>query len=372
MEQLELKIIQDWYSKNYQNKVSGRRVTLDSILPLIDSLSEKFTINKVGKSFLKKDIYKIQIGTGKTKVLLWTQMHGNESTGTKALFDLFQFFENPGTLHSVQKSILENLTFICIPILNPDGADVYTRVTAQQIDLNRDVIDKKAAESILLQDVLKEVHPTYCFNMHDQRTIFSVGAAKDPATISFLAPSEDVERSLTEGRKQTMCTINSMVMLLKQAIPNQIGRYTDEFYPTATGDNFQKMGYNTILIESGHFKDDYHREISRKFTFFALLQGLTYIASKPESDDHLPYFEIPDNEMFYLDVLVKNVYFKKRLTDVGLKFEEIKDKEGIIFVPKIEKVENLSDYNANKIIDANNLRFDNEEDLLNWVKTTVY
>jgi len=372
MEQLELKKIQDWYSKNYQHKVSGRRVILDSILPILDSLSEKFSVHKIGKSFLKRDIYKIQIGTGKTKVLLWTQMHGNESTGTKALFDLFQFLENPGDTDSIQKNILENLTIICIPILNPDGADAYTRVNAQQIDLNRDVIDKKAAESILLQDVLSEVNPQYCFNMHDQRTIFSVGATNEPATISFLAPSEDVERSLTEGRKKTMHVINSMVKVLQQAIPNQIGRYTDEFYPTATGDNFQKMGYNTVLIESGHFKDDYDREVSRKFTFFALLQGLVYISSKPESDDHLPYFQIPDNEMFYLDILLKNVYFKEQLTDIGLQFQEIVDKDGISFVPKIDKVESLSGYNANKIMDANKLRFDNEEDLLNWVKTVIY
>jgi hypothetical protein len=372
MEQVPLEKLQEWYTENYQNKVAGRRVTLEYIQPLIESLSKKFERKIIGKSFLKKDIYSIRIGTGKIKVLIWTQMHGNESSGTKALFDLFQFFENPGVLKSVCEKVLNDLTIICIPILNPDGADFYTRVNAQQIDLNRDVIDKKAGESAILQDILQKEQPEYCFNMHDQRTIFSVGEHKNPATISFLAPSEDVERTVTEGRKQTMHVINAMVGLLKQVIPNQIGRYTDEFYPTATGDNFQKMGFNTILIESGHYPDDYQREISRKFTFFALLQGLLYIATKPQEDNHLPYFDIPDNEQFYLDFIIKNAIYKEQSTDIGVQFQEVKSENGIVFIPKIEKVENLSAFSANKEMDAKGLVFEKEEDVVNWIKNIIY
>lgn len=372
MEQLPLEKLLEWYSENYQNKVSGRRVLLEHINPLIETLPKKFRRETIGKSFLKKDIHSVRIGTGKTKVLIWTQMHGNESTGTKALFDLFRYFENPGALKSVHEKILNNLTIICIPMLNPDGADSYTRVNAQQIDLNRDVLDKKANESILLQNILHKEQPEYCFNMHDQRTIFSVGEHNNPATISFLAPSEDVERTITEGRKQTMHVINAMVGLLKQVIPNQIGRYTDEFYPTATGDNFQKMGFNTILIESGHYPDDYQREISRKFTFFAMLQGLTYIATKPKTDNHLPYFEIPDNEQFYLDFIIKNALYKEKSTDIGLQFQEIKTEEGVDFLPKIEKIEDLSAFNTNKKIDAKGLIFEKEEDVVNWIKNMIY
>ncbi len=372
MEQLHLDKLQEWYSENYQNKVTARRVTLECITPLIASLPKYFKSEKIGKSFLKKDIHRIRIGNGKTKVFIWTQMHGNESTGTKALFDLFQFLENPGALQSVQEKLLHNLTIICIPILNPDGADAYTRVNAEQIDLNRDVIDKKARESVLLQDILQQERPEYCFNMHDQRTIFSVGAQNNPATISFLAPSEDINRTVTEGRKQTMHVINAMVTLLKQIIPNQIGRYTDEFYPTATGDNFQKMGFNTVLIESGHYPNDYQREVSRKYTFFALLQGLVYIATKPPVDNHLPYFDIPDNEQFYLDFLIKNARYKEQLTDIGLQFQEINTEKGIQFLPKVEKIENLSAFNANKKIDAKGLLFEKEEDVVNWVKNMIY
>ena len=126
-------------------------------------------------------------------------------------------------------------------MLNPDGAEYYTRVNAHAIDLNRDAVDIKAKESRLLRTVLEEFSPDFCFNLHDQRTIFGVEGTKNPATISFLAPSEEETRKLTLGRKETMNVIVAMNSLLQAIIPNQYRRYTDDFYPTATGDNFQNL-----------------------------------------------------------------------------------------------------------------------------------
>jgi hypothetical protein len=35
-----------------------------------------------------------------------------------------------------------------------------------------------------------------------------------------------------------------------------IGRYTDEFYPTSTGDNFMLAGIPTVLFEGNNLEDD--------------------------------------------------------------------------------------------------------------------
>ncbi len=280
MKKLDIVLLNTWFALNFQNKIKGRWITLPNILPLIKNLGRIFTVKKIGESFLGKDIFKITFGKGEIRILIWTQMHGNESTGTKALFDLFQLFDSKNIFSEITDEILNKCTITCIPMLNPDGAENYTRLNAQEIDLNRDVLDKKALESNILYDILQEVNPDYCFNLHDQRTIFSVGKDNNPATISFLAPSENKERTITGGRKKTMEVIIAMNNMLQKIIPNQIGRYTDEFYPTATGDNFQKMGHNTILIESGHSKNDYQREKTRKYTFFSLLLGIQYIANQ--------------------------------------------------------------------------------------------
>jgi hypothetical protein len=287
-------------------------------------------------------------------------MHGNESTGTKALFDLFNFFEKENAeLSEIIKTILTNCTIQFIPLLNPDGAIKFTRENAKNIDLNRDAVDRKAKESNLLRGVLEAFKPKFCFNLHDQRTIFNVEGTKNPATISFLAPSEDVERTVTKGRKETMSVIVAMNNLLQQVIPNQIGRYTDEFYPTATGDNFQKLGHNTILIEAGHFKGDYDRDITRKYNFYALLQGLYFIAAGKDYANYMPYCEIPNNDTKFLDIIYKNIKItennRNQIVDIGiqLKFKVIANK--LVVYKHIEKVGDLSDYYTYNYISAESL-----------------
>ena len=292
------------FEQHKETALFGKWITFKNIQPLFEKHKNCFEIRQLGFSELQKPIVQLKIGTGKKRILLWSQMHGNESTGTQALFDLFNCFSNSN--EPILKTILKNCTLVFIPMLNPDGAEVYKRVNAKNIDLNRDAVDRLAVESNLLRAVLDDFNPKFCFNLHDQRTIFGVEGTKNPATISFLAPSEEISRSITIGRIQTMNVIVAMNSLLQQIIPNFIGRYTDEFYPTATGDNFQKLGYNTILIESGHFPDDYNRKFSREFTFYAILQGLFHIARNDKFDEYKSYFDIPNNKKMFFDVIHRN------------------------------------------------------------------
>ncbi|NVK52121.1 MAG: DUF2817 domain-containing protein [Flavobacteriaceae bacterium] len=301
MEILNVKEVKEIYNTCKEDKLYGKWIYFEHISPLLHKLSDKFEVTEIGKSEENIPIYSVKIGKGIKKILIWSQMHGNESTGTKALFDLFNFLTDSN--HSTVNNILEQVTILCIPMLNPDGALKYTRVNANGVDLNRDAVDKKAVESQLLRSVLEIFKPQFCFNLHDQRTIFGVEGTENPATISFLAPSEEETRKITSGRKQTMNVIVAMNALLQQIIPNHIGRYTDEFYPTATGDNFQKLGYNTILIEAGHYPNDYEREVTRKFNFFALLQGVFHIATTNDYTLYKPYFTIPNNQQNFFDVI---------------------------------------------------------------------
>jgi len=359
---MNIKDLEHWYIKNAETNLRGRRILFDDIFPLIINLSTKFKKELIGYSENNIPIYKVSIGSGKAKVLAWSQMHGNESTGTKALFDLFKFFENPGSkLKATSQSILSNCTLQFILLLNPDGAIKFTRENANNVDLNRDAVDRKAVESKLLRKHLDDFNPEFCFNLHDQRTIFNVDGTENPATLSFLAPSEDIERTITHGRKKTMSIIVAMNDLLQTGIPNQIGRYTDEFYPTATGDNFQKLGHNTILIEAGHFKDDYDREITRKYNFFALLKGLSFIATSSNFKNYESYFNIPNNNKKFLDIIYKNITFIeneiKVVKDIGiqLKFKVIEDE--LVTYKAIEISGDLSDYYTYNLINAENLNY---------------
>ncbi|MFD0762233.1 M14 family zinc carboxypeptidase [Lutibacter aestuarii] len=362
MEEINIAHLENWYASNFESRLKGRRILFEDIEPLIKKVAPILKKEVIGYSTNNIPIYKLTIGKGSKKILTWSQMHGNESTGTKALFDLFNFLTNPSVqFNHIKSEILNNCTLQFIVMLNPDGAIKFTRENAENIDLNRDAVALKATESKILRNTLDNFNPKFCFNLHDQRSIFNVEGTKNPATISFLAPSEDKERTLTEGRKETMSVIVSMNELLQKYIPNQIGRYTDEFYPTATGDNFQKLGHNTILIEAGHYKNDYDREITRKYNFYAILQGLYFIAKSEKFENYQPYFKIPNNDKKFLDIIYKNIEIvennKKKRVDIGiqLKFKVINGKFDIYKCIEIKG--DLSNYFTYNTITADNINF---------------
>ena len=317
MSLLTIAFLETIFKEKKETSLFGKWIRFKDIKNLFEKYEAIFEVTQIGTSEKETPIYQLKIGAGEKKILIWSQMHGNESTGTKALFDLFNCFLT--TSENEVKTILEACTLVFIPMLNPDGAEAYTRVNGNNIDLNRDAVHRKAKESKLLRSVLENFNPHFCFNLHDQRTIFNVENTKNPATISFLAPSEEETRALTKGRIATMNVIVAMNTMLQQIIPNGVGRYTDAFYPTATGDNFQKLGYNTILIESGHYPEDYVREVSRKYTFYAIFQGLYHIAKTTDFTTYKDYFTIPNNDSIFYDIVHR---FPNSKNDVAYQFKD--------------------------------------------------
>ena len=85
----------------------------------------------------------------------------------------------------ITELILKKCTIEIIILLNPDGALKFTRENALNIDLNRDAVAKKAIESKILRKTLKSSSPHFCFNLHDQRSIFNVSGTEKPANRKF-------------------------------------------------------------------------------------------------------------------------------------------------------------------------------------------
>ena len=258
-----------------EQSVQGRYLTLEAILPILKKHNTNNQVKHVGNSVQERPIYTYQIGTGKTKIFLWSQMHGNESTTTKALLDFINLLNSETEL---AKMLLESFTFLAIPILNPDGAYLYTRENANKVDLNRDAQDLTQPESLVLRGVFEVFQPDYCFNLHDQRTIFGVADSGKPATVSFLAPSYNEERDINATRLDAIRVINNINSVLQNYIPGQVGRFDDSFNINCIGDTFQSLGVPTILFEAGHFPDDYLREETRKYIFISLLVSFTTLS----------------------------------------------------------------------------------------------
>lgn len=345
--------IEAWYSDNFERKIGGRYITNEHIKPVLEHYKNEHVISVLGVSELGKKISIIKIGTGKIKVLAWSQMHGNESTTTKSIFDFIKFITQKETFKDDLKSFYSKYTLCIIPILNPDGALLYTRNNANDVDLNRDACDLTQKESVLLMRVFNDLKPDLCLNLHGQRTIFGLNTNK-PATISFLSPSANKARDITKSRKFAMEMIVGMNSYLQKYLPGQIGRYDDSFNSNCFGDAFQMKGVPVILFEAGHFKLDYQREKTREYVFYALLSLFGFVNSTNKENNFNDYFSIPENKKNYNDYILRNVIInnEKVPTSIAIQFTEKLEKEKIAFIPKIDKIGELNANFGHKEIDG--------------------
>ncbi|NIK91909.1 DUF2817 domain-containing protein [Mangrovimonas sp. CR14] len=341
---------QETFNLVKEKTLFGRYICNDHVLPLLDNLKSVFRVTEIGRSVLNKPIYAIELGNGPKRILMWSQMHGNESTTTKAVFDILNLLS---LSNKDSDAILNSCSIAIIPILNPDGAEQYTRVNANEVDLNRDAVNLSQPESIILRDYYNKYQPHFCFNLHGQRTIFGVGDTGKSATVSFLSPAADPERTVNSTRKVAMELISAMNDELQRVIPGQVGIYDDSFNINCVGDTFQNLGTPTVLFEAGHYDDDYNREETRYFIFFSLLRALSYISeNEVQGDRSEGYFSIPNNEKNFFDIIIRNVMEGPEF-DIGIQYQEKLDQNTIKFIPKVEKISNLSKFFAHKVFNAN-------------------
>ncbi|MCD2258973.1 M14 family zinc carboxypeptidase [Psychroserpens luteolus] len=344
---MQLETLKTLFKTHKEKLLFGRYIHHGFIAPLLKKFDKNFSIDLVGTSVNSLPVYTITLGHGDKKVLMWSQMHGNESTTTKAIFDMLNAFaENTFDLDL----ILEQCTIKIIPILNPDGALAYTRHNANDIDLNRDAQDLSQPESRVLRSVFEKFKPHFCYNLHGQRTIFSAGHTNKSATVSFLAPAQDAERTVTSSRMVAMEIITVMNKNLQLQIKDQVGIYDDGFNINCVGDTFQAKDVPTVLFEAGHFTNDYMREQTREFMFQSLLVSLSYIANNVvNGHKYATYLDIPKNEKLFYDIIIRNTSG----LDVAVQFHERLVGGEVKFIPKIEKISDLSDFNAHKELNAN-------------------
>ncbi len=348
------------YPSYREVSLTTRRIKLSGIVPLIEQLKNNpnFSVKVTGKSAQGRDIYLIKLGSGKTKIFLWSQMHGDESTATMAFFDILNFFKSNDSFNEVREKILNNTTIYFMPMVNPDGAELFQRRNIFDIDINRDAIAQQTPEAKILKDTFDELKADFGFNLHDQSILNSAGHSFQPATLSFLAPATDYERTVNSVRVKSIRLIGVLYDVMSNIIPGHIAKYPDDFEPRAFGDNFQKWGTSTILIESGGWKNDHEKQFARKLNFVALLSAISCIAEKSYTNEPLEtYDKIPFNEKDMMDLIIRNVKYKNNgfeyTIDIGInRTEENTDStDSYFYKSTIEDIGDLSTYFGYEDID---------------------
>jgi len=354
------------YATYREPTLTNRRFKHRDIEPLVLKRKGKgiFRVEELGKSVQRRSLYQLSYGTGSKKIMLWSQMHGNESTATMALFDLFNFLEHQGDEYDNIRNLLrKNTTIYFLPMINPDGAEIFTRRNALDIDLNRDARQTATPEARLLKAAAQKNKPDFGFNLHDQHIYYNVPGTRNPATISFLAPAYNYARDINEVRGRAMQLIVGMNALLQQYIPNGVARYNDAHEPRGFGDNFQKWGASTVLIESGGYPGDPEKQYIRKLNFMIILNALIDIAQgsydQYNQDD---YERIPDNATKLNNLLITNIQSEidsvSYLVDLAIKQDEITASDSNFYVRgRIDDVGDLKESHGYTELDAKGLNF---------------
>ena len=317
------------YPQFKEGSLNQRRIKHQDLKPLIEKFKNQpnFNVHQVGTSIEGRSLNLISIGSGKTNVFLWSQMHGDESTATMAIFDIFNFLSSD-KFEAEKAALFKSVRLHFLPMLNPDGAEVFHRRNALGIDVNRDALRLQSPEGKTLKRIRDSLAADFGFNLHDQSKYYNAGASAKPATISFLAPAYNYEKDVNEVRENAMKLIVGMNAELQKHIPGQVARYNDDFEPRAFGDNIQKWGTSTILIESGGFPDDPEKQEVRKLNFISILSALFSISNQGyKTLDIEDYEKIPENDSKLYDLKLTGLQYELMgetyILDLGINNLEI-------------------------------------------------
>jgi len=299
----EMNLFLDAYPQYQASGLDKKQIKQTDILSLIKELPSLFRVEEIGRSFEGRPLFGIRAGHGDVRVLAWSQMHGDESTATRSLFDVFRFLATgEAALSLYREAILSKLSLLFVPMVNPDGAERWRRENAQGIDINRDARRGATLEGRLLQTLCKTFAPHFALNLHDQNSYYSAGISHHPATFSFQAAPPDNADTITPTREQAMKLIVHLNRQLQPLLPQHIGRWNNDYEPRAFGEWFQAQQVATMLIESGGYPHDEERHTVRRFHFGIIIEALYAIAAGSYTNRPVKeYYALPlnrENGMF--------------------------------------------------------------------------
>ncbi len=340
------------------SEIRERRFTHDQLWsalgPLVDS--DDFTVEEAGLSIGGRSIMTVTFGKGPATVLLWSQMHGDESTATMALADIIRFLGEADS-DPLRNRLREQLTIVMIPMLNPDGAELFQRRNAIGVDINRDARRLATPEARILKEVRDRVDADYGFNLHDQNPHTQAGRDGPRAAIALLAPAADFERSWGPVRARARSVASIIAGVLEAEIPGKVARYGDAFNPRAFGDLMQQWGTSTVLIESGVLDDDPEKQRLRALNVAALLAAFDTIARDGlVAVETVWYDDLPPNRGFTHDLVVRGGTLmlsgaEPMKVDMAFTWEDGVRRSGLV----LSEVGDLEEEYALEVIDATDL-----------------
>ena len=276
---------------------SLRRAGLDMALASLTKVHPGlFSVAAEGSSGEGRRLTVLKVGNGPTKVILWSQMHGDEPTATCALLDMLSYFGR-NRENAAVTGLLSSLTIYLLPMLNPDGAERGTRRNAQGIDINRDALRLQTPEGRFLKEVRDRFEPAIGFNLHNQSPLTVAGRNGAQVALALLSVPFNEALTENEGRRTT----KRLAVFLREFVApwatGRIARYDMGYTARAFGDSMTRWGTATLLIETGGTNGPDEAGTLVRLNVVALLGSLQALADgslagfDPKQYDTIPVLE---------------------------------------------------------------------------------
>jgi hypothetical protein len=99
------------------------------------------------------------------RVFVICRQHGDEPASTEAMLSLIRnYFASP---NASEMEILRRVTFVIVPMMNPDGAHKDERRNANHADLNRDWTCQRQPETRAVMHAIKVWQPSVVLDAHE-------------------------------------------------------------------------------------------------------------------------------------------------------------------------------------------------------------
>lgn len=384
----------DGWDKQHVSNIFPSNVRHKNLLKYLDDLKNTgVKVNEVGRSGQGREIFQVEWGKGPKKVFLWSQMHGDEPTATSSLIDMFAILQKNRDQEWVKK-LESELTIRAVPMLNPDGAEIYQRRNSQGIDINRDAKNLATPEARLLKSLRDSWQPEIGFNLHNQQALTTAGKSNKQAAISYLVVFGDEAKTLTPGLERNRRLVVAMNRAISDYMAGHVGRYGDEWTPSAFGDSFSSWGTPVILIETGalYGKDEMFLV---KMNYVAIMTAMKLLADGGDRTFNPDDYElIPNNTSGrIMNFVFRNATlidrFKpenKLIADVGVNLERRRAEQlqpaGIRQIGDLSMIAGLEDYDAGEFNITNRFQplkagsyaeflFYKKDRVVNWASSDI-
>jgi hypothetical protein len=324
----------------------------EQVLPIVEA-APGWTLEPIGQSAEGRPLRLLTWGSGPIPILLWSQMHGDESTASMALADWISFLAQAPD-HPLAQSLASSVTLHLFPIVNPDGAARFQRRSAQGIDLNRDARALVTPEAQALKALQVRLEPMFGFNLHDQAVGTRVGRTDRGTAIALLAPPFNTAREVNPVRQRAMEVSSVIRAALEPRIGTYMARWDDTFNPRAFGDLMTAWGVSTILIESGGWEGDPEKQFLRELNFVALGAAFEAIATGAYAEYGVELYEdLPENGRRFGDLLIQGATvhapgLPSFIGDVLVNFDHPLAERGA----RIAEIGDLAESEAREVVDA--------------------